>query len=943
MIIVESKIDHTYPLSQFLIDGFRPPFRRDRDKNGGGLLIYVRDDIPCEQLSKHDFPEDIEGIFIELNLRKMKWLLFGSYHPPSQNDKYYFECIGKALEVYSSTYDRLLLCGDFNAEEKEKVLKDFLDLYDLKSLNQEKTCFKSTENPSCVDLFLTNCNRSFQHTKVISSGMSDFHKMVVTVMKTTFPKSKPKVIFYRSYKKFDKEKFREDLKNELNLETENSTKYQLFEKTFLEVLERHAPLKRKNLRANEVPYMTKALRKAIATRSRLENRFHRLKTSDSMKAFRKQRNYCSRLYKKERKRFYVNLDSKCITDNKKFWQTMKPFFTDKGLSKRTITLIKGNQIISEDIDVANTLNAFFESAVKNLGITEPTDYIEDVQNISDPIDYAVSRFRNHPSIKLINENVRKSTFSFCEVQKDEIEQLLKKLDPKKANTFKNIPAKQLKENRDICAEPILDIVNDGIRDGIFDDELKLADITPIHKKDETTVDSNYRNVSVLPVVSKIYEKVLQKQIGDYMEEVLSPYLCGYRKGYNAQHALLSLLEKWRISLDKGGYGGAILMDLSKAFDTINYDLLLAKLHAYGFDRNSLTLVKSYLTNRWQRTKINTSFSTWSELLSGVPQGSVLGPILFNIYLNDLFYIIRETDVCNFADDTTPYTCDMSLEVVMDRLESVAGKAVEWFKYNYMKLNADKCHLLVCGHKFEQMIASINNTKVIETHKEKLLGIIIDSKLSFEEHVQQICKKASSKLNALSRQCKILPFFKRRMLMKAFFDSQFAYSPLVWMSHSRELNNRINSLQYRALRLVYKDDESSFEELLKKDESVSIHHRNIHCLAIEMFKVKNGLAPTFMNDIFPERNLTDNVAAGLRSQTDFYNPSNPKSVFNGVDSLRHLGPQIWSILPATLKACDTLDKFKHNIKRWIPKDCPCRLCKIYVQYVGYCNVEQSSDK
>ena len=220
---------------------------------------------------------------------------------------------------------------------------------------------------------LINCNRSFQHTKVISTGISDFHKMVVTVMKATFPKSKPREIFYRSYKKFDKEKFREDLKHELYVEIENNTKYQSFERTFLYVLERHAPLKRKLLRANEVPYMTKALRKAIATRSRLENRFHRLKTSDSKKAFKKQRNYCSRLYKKERKRFYDKLDSKCITDNKLFWKTVKPFFTDKGLSKRTITLIKGDKIISEDVDVANALNAFFESAVKNLGITEPTD------------------------------------------------------------------------------------------------------------------------------------------------------------------------------------------------------------------------------------------------------------------------------------------------------------------------------------------------------------------------------------------------------------------------------------------------------------------------------------------------------------------------------------------------------------------------------------------
>ena len=369
---------------------------------------------------------------------------------------------------------------------------------------------------------------------------------------------------------------------------------------FILTLDKHIPLKTIVIQGSNKPHVNKKLRRTIIDRSRPQRVANKRKHPKDFAEYEKQKNMADRLNKEAKKTYYENLDPNEVGKNKVFWRTFKPLLSNnchKGSDK--ITLIEHRSLLADDKDISEYFSTFFTNVTDTLDIEKPI--IDDKSVLA-----AIERYKTHLSIVKIKQSIKPNDqLSFCNYGTKEVWNEINRLDGAKSVSG-NIPS--FEKVSTLCFGEVTKIANSMIESCLFPESLKKADLSPVFETGETTAKKNVLPISVLSAISKVFERLMSKQITSFIDPKLCKLLCGFREGYSSQDALFRAIEQCRRILDRSGKVGMVLMDLSKAYDCIPHDLLLAKLEAYGFGLESLNLMNSYLTNRFKRVKIYETYT-----------------------------------------------------------------------------------------------------------------------------------------------------------------------------------------------------------------------------------------------------------------------------------------------------------------------------------------------
>ena len=634
----------------------------------------------------------------------------------------------------------------------------------------------------------------------------------------------------------------------------------------------------------------------------LKRRYERCKSQENWKSYKANRN---KVFQLRRKSLGYYIKMKCTepstSNGKEFWKVIKPIASFKNKENSSnIMLLENNNIISNPHDVSNILNKHYVSMAKNIGQPDEIPENSSFNDIIQPHIHkeCITRIKQHVS------NNRNFTFAY--VKQSQIYEKLKNLNVRKSTGFDQIPPKLVKLGAEQLSGSLTYMVNECIRTSSFPDLLKRAEVTPIYKKDDMLLKTNYRPVSILPCLSKIFEGLFLKQLTEYFDTIFSPVLSGFRKKHSCQTVLLRYVENCKQSLDTNEVYGTLLTDLSMAFDCLPHRLLITKLQAYGLSEASCMLISCYFQSLYQRVKVGNVKSDWMQITKGCPQGSLFGPLAFNIFSNDLLLLAQDLcDTYNYADDNSFGISGKNVNEVIYKLKEISSLLLDWFDSNYLQANPKKFQFILHDKIIRNVPLSINESVDLKSQSEvKLLGIKIDAKLSFSQHINELCRKAGRHINVLGRLSKSLSVNGKFQLYNTFIMSNFNFCPVIWHYCSMSDLCKIENVQKRALKIILKDYNGSYSKLRQQANRSLLYVDRLRQIIIEVFKIYYTQCPVYLDDLITKTQHTYNT-----HNINFLVPSSFNTIKYGKMSFKYDSSLLWNSLPTALREASNFKVLK----------------------------------
>ena len=804
------------------------------DIEGRGVCMYIARHIKYVELDISDKYRD--GICASISLKDNKNLVLSTlYRSPSNNQEQNIALINALHKISSFKHNYLSICGDFNLKEiswaenavqggegsiAKKMFDTVNDLF-LMEMCKQPTRFRVNITPSCLDWVLTSDEEIIDNLRIESPfGRSDhatIHFDIVCPIQVNTQEAK------YNYYKGNYDEFRKDLQDlELVDKLESLSTQQgwdLVQHKMEGLIERHIP-KKKYLNKKSVPWFNRDVRLAVMEKRKAWGKYRRNKSLDNWENFTRKRKVVSNVVDGSKNQYEekIAIDSK--HNPKGFWSYVKK----KVKSHTTIKEIENEagEVVSESKEKADILNNYFSSVFtkENLGSVPGIPRHSNAQNID--------------NINITAEDIMKR---------------LLKLDINKSAGPDNIHSKILREVAEPFSPVLESIYRKSLDEGILPHQWKKANVVPLHKKGSRKTPGNYRPVSLTAICCKILERIIRDGLVEYLKKLglIDINQHGFTSGKSCNTQLLEVLEQWTEILDAGGDWDCIYMDYQKAFDSVPHERLLKKVESLGISGKLYGWIKDFLHNRKQRVALGNIFSEWSEVSSGIPQGSVLGPVLFIIFINDLPQNVTST-VKLFADDTKLYR-KINRQEDADILQVDINSLIHWSQKWQLPFNIGKCSVIHYGKNNLKMKYKLGDREMSISQEEKDLGVTFANDFNFKKHIRNICAKANGRVGLIKRTFSNLTREMFIPLYKSLIRPVLEYCSTVWAPMYRNQTNEIEKIQRRATKLVKNMHNLSYGDRLRNLGLETLEYRRLRADVIQVYRIFQGIDKVNIEDFF----------------------------------------------------------------------------------------------